>query len=341
MYDLKKFTLQDMTHCGEALQQLELQAKNVDEMASLLVHYFYNHLIDKQTEEKSCALVRFFMTYPYSELDEELRKSGDKMLDGNSASHDMNCLTLLSTVGMQPEWNTTRLSNRHRVIPLVNKHKVEQIPMISQLIYQLGLDIDNVLHPDPILVTKLENKIFNVFLVPDALGNPHIPDQEGFVVPFGIKSVLGFGSMLPTGNLFVLIIFSKVRIPRSTADMFKNLALSARIAVLPFVTKKIFKKEKTEITESERLTSLLATKRNLLEVYKNTAIEQANHLESISLNRANNLSSPLLSSISNGEKNSLKKEGVGYSISLDFNKIPESEKVSLLEWLRNAIEKIE
>ena len=341
MYDLGKFTLQDMTHCGEAIQQLELQAKDMDEMANLLVHYFYDHLIDKQTGEKTCALVRFFMTYPYIELDKESRKSVDTMPGVRSASHDMNCLTLLSTVGIKPEWNSTRLSSKHRVIPLVNKQEVEQIPMISQLFYQLGLDINNVLHPDPNLVAKLESKIFNVFLVPDALGNPHIPDQEGFVVPFGIKSVLGFGSMLPTGNLFVVIIFSKVRIPRNTADMFKNLALSARMAVLPLVTKKIFKKEKTEITESERLTSLLATKRNLLEVYKKTAIEQANHLESISLNRTDNLSPTLLNSISNEEKDSLKKEGEGYSISLDFNKIPESEKVSLLAWLRSAIEKIE
>ncbi len=341
MYDLKKFTLQDMARCGEAIQQLELQAKNVDEMANLLVNYFYNHLIDKQTGEKTCALVRFFMTYPYIELDQESSTLVDKMSDGHSISHDMKCLSLLSTVGIQPEWNSTQLSNRHRVIPLVDKHKVEQIPMISQLFYQLGLDINNVLHPDPNFVAKLESKIFNVFLVPDALGNPHIPDQEGFVVPSGIKSVLGFGSMLPTGNLFVLIIFSKVKIPRNTADMFKNLALSARMAVLPLVTNKIFKEEKSKITESEKLSSLLATKRNLLEVYKKTVIEQANHLENISLNQTNNQSSPLLSSISNGEKDSLKKEGAGYSISLDFNKIPESERVSLLAWLRSAIEKIE
>ncbi len=341
MYDLKNFTLQEMTYCGEAIQQLELQAKNVDEVATLLVHYFYNHLINKETGEKSCALVRFFMTYPYIELDKESRKVVDKSLDDTPAPNDMNCLTLLSSVGIQPEWNSTQHSKRHRVIPLINKQKVEQIPMISQLIYQLGLDINNVLHPDPNHVTQFESKIFNVFLVPDALGNPHIPDQEGFVVPFGIKSVLGFGSMLPTGNLFVLLIFSKVRIPRNTADIFKNLALSARMVVLPFVTRKIFKKEKTEITDSERLTSLLATKRNLLEVYKKTAIEQANHLESLSMNRTDNLSPPHTNPLPDSKADSIKKEGAGYSISLDFNKIPESEKGSLLELLRSAIERIE
>jgi hypothetical protein len=45
---------------------------------------------------------------------------------------------------------------------------------------------------------------------------------------------LGFGGMLPSGNLFVVILFSKVYIPRETADMFRPLSLSVRLAVLPF-----------------------------------------------------------------------------------------------------------
>lgn len=39
------------------------------------------------------------------------------------------------------------------------------------------------------------------------------------IVPFGIRSVLGFGGMLPDGNLFAIIMFSKVPVPREKADM--------------------------------------------------------------------------------------------------------------------------
>lgn len=49
-----------MIRCGEALQNLELKAKNVEDLANLIVHYFYDNLVDKNTGEKSCALIRFF-----------------------------------------------------------------------------------------------------------------------------------------------------------------------------------------------------------------------------------------------------------------------------------------
>ncbi|MDG6026459.1 MAG: hypothetical protein E3K40_07045 [Candidatus Brocadia sp.] len=66
--------------------------------------------------------------------------------------------------------------------------------------------------------------------------------------------------------------------------MFKNVALHVRLAVLPFVTEKIFVSDKTKIKEEERLRSLIATQINLLDVYKKTAVEQSKHLESLYLN---------------------------------------------------------
>lgn len=284
MYDLTKFTLEDMTRCGDALQQFGLKARNLEELANLMVHYFYDNLTDKQTGEKSCVLVRFFMTYPYASLDPELRQLANEILDGQPVRQGMKCLIQLATVGIRPEWNSTKLSKEHRVIPLLSEHTVEQIPMISQMIYQLGIDIANVLNPNPELIIELGSKVFNVFHVPNALGSPYIPAQDRFVVPYGIKSVLGFGSILPTGNLFSLIIFSKTEIPRETANMFKNIALNVRMAVLPFVTEKIFVSDKIEIKEEERLRSLIATQTNLLDVYKKTAVEQSKHLESLYLN---------------------------------------------------------
>ena len=81
---------------------------------------------------------------------------------------------------------------------------------------------------------ELAGKRHGVFHVEHAVGSPYIPAQQEFVIPFGIHSVLGFGGMLPSGNLFVVILFSKVHIPRETADMFKPLSLSVKLTVLPF-----------------------------------------------------------------------------------------------------------
>jgi hypothetical protein len=77
-------------------------------------------------------------------------------------------------------------------------------------------------------------KTYNVFLVQEALGSPYIPAQQEFVVPYGIKSVMGFGGMLPLLDIFVIIMFLKASISREVADLFKNLSLNVKLAVLPF-----------------------------------------------------------------------------------------------------------
>jgi hypothetical protein len=287
MYDLTKFSLQDMSDIGDALQQLELKAKNIDELSDMMVRYLFDNLGDTQTGEKSSVLVRFFMTYPYSSLDAELQQSADKMLGSKPEDQDMKCLKLLATAGVQPEWNSTIHSKGHRVIPLQNEEKVKKIfYMIYEFIDQMGMDISNVLNPDTKLSSEFEERIFNVYHVPEALGNPHIPAQKEFVIPFGVKSLMGFGGMLPTGNLFIMLIFSKTKIPRNTANFFKNIALHVRMAALPFVNEKIFVIDKDEITEEERLRSLIATQKNLLEVYKTTT-ENTKRSDSVSFNIAN------------------------------------------------------
>ncbi len=286
MFDLTNFSLQDMSNVGDALQQLELKAKNIDELSNMLVRYFYDNLIEQQSGEKSCVLVRFFMTYPYSSLDLELRQLVDKMLGGQLVSQEMKCLTLSATAGVQQEWNSTAHSKEHRVLPLQNEDMLKKNIMVHHFIRQMGIDVSNVLNPDPKLASDLEGRVFNVYHIPDAIGNPYIPVQDEFVVPYGIKSAMGIGGMLPTGNLFALLIFSKTKISSDTANLFKNIALNVRMAVLPFVNEKIFVIDKDEITEEERLRSLIATQTSLLEVYKKTTTEQTRRSESVSFNVA-------------------------------------------------------
>ncbi len=103
MFDLKNFSLQNMSEAGQYLQQLELKAKNIDELSDMMVQYFFDNLVDTQTGEKSSVLVRFFMTYPYLSLDTELQQSVDKLLDGQPVDQDMKCLKLLATAGVQPD----------------------------------------------------------------------------------------------------------------------------------------------------------------------------------------------------------------------------------------------
>ena len=68
-----------------------------------------------------------------------------------------------------------------------------------------------------------------------AEGSPYIPAQDEFVLPYGVRSVLGFGAPLPNGDIFSVILFSKQVIPEATAHLFKPLALCAQITLAPHV----------------------------------------------------------------------------------------------------------
>jgi hypothetical protein len=212
----------------------------MEEAAGQIVRYLYDNFLDRRDGQRECALVRFYMTLPYGKLDEELKTFARALSGDMQRSPEVKCLTLLATAGEHPSWNSRKNSAGHKAIPLPSAQVVSQAPMIAQLIVQFGLEIRDVVTPDPALLLELEQKTFNVFYVEEAAGSRFVPAQENFVVPYGIRSVLGFGGMLPDGNLFAIIMFSKVHVPREKADLFETLSLSAKMAILPFTQGTIF-----------------------------------------------------------------------------------------------------
>lgn len=241
VYDLSRLTLREMTECGAALRRLGTGAASMEEAANRVVRLLHSRLADAtQAGEPACMLVRCFKTQPFGELDAGLQRAGRDALEAENPTPEMRCLTLLATAGELPEWNDRRLSAGHRVIPLPSERGVRRIPMIAHLIRQLGLEVGSVLRPDPAVMMDLQQHTFNVFHVPQALGSPHIPAQEAFVKPFGVRSVLGFGSVFPTGDLFAVVLFARVEVRREVADLFAPLALSVKLALLPFVWGPIF-----------------------------------------------------------------------------------------------------
>ena len=238
-YDLNRFALSDMFTCGAEIRQLGAGVSSMEEAAQALVKLFYNRFRD-DVGDPACALVRCFKTHEYGFLQPDLQKFADAMSAGAVIHPSTRCLTLLATAGEQPDWNDRNKSIGHKAIPLLSPQMVSQAPMINQLIQQLGLDVAQVLSPDPSFLVDVNEKTFNVFHVPEAPGSPFVPVQSDFVLKYHVKSVLGFGGMLPNGDLFAVILFSKVFIPRETADLFATLALGVKLALLPFVRGKVF-----------------------------------------------------------------------------------------------------
>ena len=104
----------------------------------------------------------------------------------------------------------------------------------------MGLTTTELLRPTAEIIKDLDQKQFGVFHVPVAANSPFIPAQQEFVAPYGVASVLGFGGMLPDGDLFVAILFARVSIPVSTAEMFRTVALNLKLGLLALLEKPVF-----------------------------------------------------------------------------------------------------
>jgi two-component system NtrC family sensor kinase len=240
MPDIADFTLKDMVEVSAALRSMGSGAASMEEVADKIVHFLYDHLTEKDGKGNACVLVRLFKTHSYAELDDNLQTFASGIMKASPISREMKCLILLATAGMLSGWNSRKQSAGHKAIPLPSEHFIEAFPMVRQLIQQLGLEVNTLLQPDPAVVVDMAQTTYNVFLIPDAVGSRYVPAQNEFVIPYNVQSVLGFGGILPSGNLFAVILFSKVKLSRQTADMFRSLALSVKIAILPFEGKAVF-----------------------------------------------------------------------------------------------------
>jgi hypothetical protein len=175
--------------------------------------------------DRACALVRSYATHAYGALPFELQRFAKRMYGTMAITppeFDMRCLVLLATAGDEPAWNDRRQSHGHQAIPLPTPHVVERAPMIAQLVREIGLDVAHVIRPTPAVLRAFPEGADGVFHVEDAVGSPYIPAQEEFVLRHGIRSVVGFGGPLPTGELFATILFARVRVPVDAADRLRE-----------------------------------------------------------------------------------------------------------------------
>ncbi len=240
MYDLKHLSVNEVLQMSAGLEGLGEGCASMEEAAGRIVRYFYDSLRDGPSGPPACALVRLYRTLRFGDLEILLRGFARSMARDHTLSADTTCLTLLATAGEEPAWNVRQRSVDHQAIPLLSEEMVLQLPMVAQLIQQLGYKVRDILAPSPDLLLDPARRTHNVFWVPEAQGSPFIPAQQEFVLRYGIRSVVGCGSLLSGGSLFALILFSRVPIPEQQAGRFKSLAVSVRAALTPHARGPIF-----------------------------------------------------------------------------------------------------
>ena len=226
-HDLTQFTLADMVQLGRSMRSLADGCGSVEGLARRVTTHLFDSLRGRDTHQRQSALVRCYLTVG---ADTVHALTGAQPPFAHSSDRSARYLSLVASRGLLPAWNDRRSSVGHKALAL-DPAALRGTPMIAALLQQLGVTQENLSSSTPTGVTHPEDVHFGVLHVAEAVGSPQIPDQD-FVREHGVRSALGFGGLLPTGELFVVVMFLRVPVPASVAAMFRTVSLSLRLGLL-------------------------------------------------------------------------------------------------------------
>ncbi|KAA3616975.1 MAG: hypothetical protein D8M58_04745 [Calditrichaeota bacterium] len=200
---------------------------------------------------ESIALCRLFATVPFKSLPASSKEFVSNLLKSrklfSSLKNDTPILTLLGSRGIEEKWNDIRQSKGHIGIPLISSGFISEIPMVSRLLKELGLDLRWIDSRDTDIVIKTIGRSSGVFYVKDAAkdmdseGRKIITSQD-FVSQYNIKTVFGFGGgYLGSDMMFTVIAFCSEQVSPDNVRKFLVQANKFKTATLSIVdSEKIF-----------------------------------------------------------------------------------------------------
>jgi sigma-B regulation protein RsbU (phosphoserine phosphatase) len=253
------FSPGELLRCSTSLCTIGEHAESLEEVAREVVTQLRDSFIDKETGQPAFALARFYLTRRLSELPPDLQDFARAAGTDVFAFHDPICLALLATAGEEAAWNDRRNSIAHKAIPLPSVEAIQRAPMVARLVEQLGLDPHRVVGSEPSTARERDERDA-IFFVPEARDSEYVPAQNNFVIPYGIRSVLGYGDLLPDGSMYAVLLFSTTSIPPGLVGSFSTLSLSSKVAVLPHLQQATFAERTMEpphSSDSEVLTRLM------------------------------------------------------------------------------------
>lgn len=213
-------------------------AGSLEEGADRIVRELFQSFWDLRSNSSELALVRFYRTIAFSDLAPELQEVARAGFLPANPSPASKCLTLMASAGVEPAWNSRHTSKGHRAIALASRAAIEAMPMVSRLMKDLGARVDGVVEDKTIPSGQGSDR--RILYIEAAAGCGDVPDQESFVRPYGIESVLGVGGTLRSGDFWALIVFTRVPLRSEKAELLKVLSSDIKIALLPVLTNRLF-----------------------------------------------------------------------------------------------------
>lgn len=230
---------------GQEIQAKTDQAASFEQAAQSFMEIIH------QTFPEVLVLGRVYVTVPFDKLPPTNKSFVTSLAGAKGVTNLLNeqtlVLSLVGSHGANNSWNDRRLSKGHVGIPLISAKFINDIPMMSRLLNEVGLTLDWIGKDDSSLVEKTMGGLTGLFYVADAKTDT---DHEGrkiisaqdFVNTYNVKTVFGFGGGFTTQNRFmVCLFFTKENVDKNKARLFSSLIGSFKSKVLPLVRQeKIF-----------------------------------------------------------------------------------------------------
>ena len=199
-----------------------------------------------ETFAESIVLCRIFAVVPFEKLPAEdqrfVRNLGAAKGLSKDIRADTQVLSLLGSRGVRPAWNDRKGSVGHLGIPLVSATFIRAIPMLSRMLFELGVDVGIDDPKDKSMVARLlAAGLGGVFHVPDAAkttdqaGRKIIPAQD-FVTDCGVKSVFGVAGNYMTGLSIAVLMFTRDDVSREEAKHFLALVNQFKASTMPLAS---------------------------------------------------------------------------------------------------------
>lgn len=228
---VKELTLTNIFELSQFIKDKGKGLTSLEETAQELMNTLCQVFIT-DSGERAFVLSRFFKSCIYEELPDDIKKCIQHNEGREKIPAQNRFLVLLGTSGDLKEWKCRKESKGHQVLPLYDPHIVNDIPMLSALLSQIGFNISELANADKDIIIDKEEHEFGIFCVEDARGSKFIPKQAEFVEPFGIKSVIGFGGHYKTNEIYAVIVFSREKISSETAKLFLSLDPAVKLITL-------------------------------------------------------------------------------------------------------------
>jgi hypothetical protein len=240
MCDLTQLSARDMVLCSAALRRCGAGGFCMEAAAQEAVTYLYENLVYPDKDGPACLLLRLFTIQLYRDLDFESQQSARALLERDSVRPSTPCLTLLGSAGLRSEWNDRRRAGSQRAIPIEEHQIARRFPLLSRVLAEIGIGMAPGTPGSPGTHQDARQQRTAVFL--ESTPEPSLSIRREADIPLScpLRAVLGFGEPLPSGSAFVALLFSTVPIAQEQALRFSTIALSIKLAILPFDGRQIF-----------------------------------------------------------------------------------------------------